>query len=130
MTASFRIFEPEVVEASRRSPWWWSMADNPPCMPWCDAQHDPHEFLVMGALGCTRAFGAGDDSSRPRGHALVDVTAHREANNETPFLVDDPAFYIAVRGKVEDLTPPRALEVAAALTAAAAFVEQALAGAR
>lgn len=108
------------LELAAHSPWWWSMADNPPCTDWCQDHHDPYEFKVAGSFSCRRPFGT----------LGVTVTYFRVADDETPFnvvagappwfvdLITDPRL-------LEAISPSSAERLAQDLIEAARFVRRA-----
>ncbi|MDE0778202.1 MAG: site-specific integrase [Nocardioides sp.] len=76
-----------VAEFCRDSPHWWVLAENPPCEPWCEIEHDPNEFRIEGASVCWRYYDHG-----------VSVALARNGSSETPFLVEsEPATVIVER---------------------------------
>lgn len=109
-------YEPELIEQLKTSPWWWSMADNPPCVPWCTTDHDPYDFRLMGDLHCRRTIGL----------MGVAVGYYRVANEETPFQVDEgrPAWTIDVTANIEHLNAALAEQLARDLLEAAEFARR------
>ena len=48
------------VQADADDGWWWLLADNPPCTPWCGQPHRDLELAVFESFECRRLIDAGD----------------------------------------------------------------------
>lgn len=107
-----RRWSAEALDQAQRSPWWYSLADNPPCSDWCEIDHDPNDFRVGGAIHCELDLGHG-----------VKVDQPHLADEDTPFLVESQPLRLLLRPAPEDLTPEDARALADALLLAAEFCE-------
>ncbi|CAN5713358.1 hypothetical protein BH11ACT8_BH11ACT8_12200 [soil metagenome] len=103
-------FSAEIREEARQSTWWWSMAENPTCRPWCSTAHDRDEFRVHGELTCSRSFGSS-----------VEVVQMQAGDEEVPFLVDLEQVSLAIFHDGDDLGIEAAEVLARELVAAAGF---------
>lgn len=101
------------IDTASRSPFWTSLADNPPCLPWCTTDHDPNDFRVAGSLGCRVAFGRG-----------VTVEQVQVADESEPFHVDlYPPEVVLEDDTALEMTAEDARAFADALRLAADFCE-------
>lgn len=99
-------------DRARTSPWWWSLAQNPPCSAWCGCSHDPDEFRVEGLLLCRVGFGA-----------AVWVEQAHAAREDVPFVTDTTSPRIVLeQDPGQEYDPHDAEDLAVRLAGAAAFV--------
>lgn len=106
-------YDGALLALAERSPWWWSLAGNPACRPWCARGHDPADFRVMGSLVCSRSFGE---------HVWVEQA--QVGDPEWPFRVHLEAVVLSLAERLEGMTPEQARGLAGDLAAAAAFAQQ------
>lgn len=104
-------YSAEERQQSRHSGWWWSLADNPPCEPWCELDHDPDEFRITGAIACRKLFGL----------LRVEVVLVAYADEDDLFRVNRQ-ISIGIPHPAEDLSPNLARQLAGDLESAAEFV--------
>ncbi|WP_166390260.1 hypothetical protein [Nocardioides ochotonae] len=97
---------------------WWHSAPNPPCRPWCDAEHDPAEFSTNGSINCSMSIRETDWF----GVELHQITGLDEA--ETTTVVDAAAIWEHCTRDLTECSPDEIAAYAAALLVGAEMIRK------
>lgn len=113
--SSRTIYSNEVLVEAANSPWWWSLAKNPPCEQWCMVHHHEQEFMVEGILTCGIAF----DTAAGR----VEVNRSQVADEDQFFRVTRGAPTVSLYSLTEDMSSIAAAALAAGIARASVFCQ-------